>query len=183
MSTVIGLGGGCHWCTEGIFQSLKGVIQVKQGWIAAKAVSACPKHLNYFEHSNYSEAVEIYFEPQTISLKTLIEIHLYTHASAANHSMRGKYRSAVYAYEEAQFLQAQQILESFENLFDKPIVTLVLAFDSFKPNQEKYRNYFFKAPNKPFCQTYIHPKLKLLLAQFKQQVDQEKLTRAGVNLS
>jgi peptide-methionine (S)-S-oxide reductase len=30
----IGFGGGCHWCTESVFQALKGVQKVEQGWFA-----------------------------------------------------------------------------------------------------------------------------------------------------
>lgn len=60
----IGLGGGCHWCTEGIFQSLSGVQKVEQGWIASEGTS-----------SEYSEAVIVYFYSEEIDLKRLIEIH------------------------------------------------------------------------------------------------------------
>ena len=82
----IGLGGGCHWCTEGVFESLLGVSKVNQGWIASSG-----------ENSDFSEAIEVYFDPVIISLSDLIEIHLYTHASRSNHSMRSKSRSASYA--------------------------------------------------------------------------------------
>jgi peptide methionine sulfoxide reductase MsrA len=67
----IGLGGGCHWCTEGVFESLLGVTCVNQGWIASNG-----------ENSDYSEAVEVYFDPAVISLADLIEIHLHTHMQA-----------------------------------------------------------------------------------------------------
>lgn len=76
-SSKIGLGGGCHWCTEGVFESLLGVSKVNQGWIASSG-----------KDSDFSEAVEVYFDPAVISLSDLIEIHLYTHASRSNHSMK-----------------------------------------------------------------------------------------------
>ena len=70
-SSKIGLGGGCHWCTEGVFESLLGIAYVNQGWIASNGEN--------------SEADEVYFDPAVISLSDLIEIHLYTHASRSNH--------------------------------------------------------------------------------------------------
>ena len=81
----VGLGGGCHWCTEGIFESLIGIKAVKQGWIAS-----------IDNNAELSEAIEVSFDPSMISLQTLIEIHLHTHASTSNHTMRQKYRSAIY---------------------------------------------------------------------------------------
>tara|TARA_B100000809_G_scaffold9202_1_gene8754 strand:- start:4671 stop:4961 length:291 start_codon:yes stop_codon:yes gene_type:complete len=87
----ISLDGGCHWCTEGVFESLIGIILVNQGWIAS-----------IDNNAELSEAIEVYFDQSKVSLQTLIEIHLYTHASTANHSMRKKYRSAIYTYDDDQ---------------------------------------------------------------------------------
>lgn len=83
----IGFGGGCHWCTEAVFQNLKGVNHVAQGWIASDE-----------NNTAFSEAVVVEFNPPKINLKTLIEIHLATHKSTSNHSMRKKYRSAIYVF-------------------------------------------------------------------------------------
>jgi len=168
----IGLGGGCHWCTEGVFTSLIGVTKVNQGWIASNA-----------EHSDFSEAVEVYFDPVMISLADLIEIHLHTHASRSNHSMRGKYRSAVYVYNDAQFAQALTILNSLRTEFSEAIVTQVYAFKTFKHNKVELQNYFYSAPQRPFCQTYIQPKLKLLLSRFNRHVDQHKMAESGLDLN
>jgi peptide-methionine (S)-S-oxide reductase len=167
----IGLGGGCHWCTEGVFESLLGISKVNQGWIASNG-----------EHSNFSEAIEVYFDPAVISLSVLIEIHLYTHASTSNHSMRGKYRSAIYAYDDNQFNQSLDILKVLSADFDDALVTQVYAFKSFKPNKLELTDYFYSAPDRPFCQTYIQPKLKLLLARFNRHVDHEKMSMIGLEL-
>jgi len=36
----VALGGGCHWCTEAVFDSLEGVVKVDQGWMATQAADA-----------------------------------------------------------------------------------------------------------------------------------------------
>ncbi|MEH6451783.1 MAG: peptide-methionine (S)-S-oxide reductase [Psychromonas sp.] len=160
----VGLGGGCHWCTEGIFESLIGINAVNQGWIASIDSNA-----------EFSEAIEVYFDPSIISLRTLIEIHLHTHASTSNHSMRQKYRSAVYTYNDVQNQEASKILDSLQSDFDKPIITQVLPFETFKENKGELINYLYSSPDKPFCKTYIHPKLRILLTRFKDQVNESKL--------
>ena len=168
----IGLGGGCHWCTEGVFESLIGVTKVNQGWIASNG-----------ENAGFSEAVEVVFDRSIITLSDLIEIHLYTHASTSNHSMRGKYRSAIYTYNNNQFKQASGILNILSADFDKALVTQVYPFESFKQNKSELQDYFYSAPDRPFCQTYIQPKLKLLLARFKNYVDHTKTAKTGLDLS
>lgn len=117
----IALGGGCHWCTEAIFQSLKGVEKVEQGYVASTA-----------KESSLSEAVIVNFNPNKISLKPLIEIHLYTHKSTSNHSMRSKYRSAIYTFSKEQADESMQILEELNHQFDQKLITQVLPFGHFK---------------------------------------------------
>ena len=168
----IGLGGGCHWCTEGVFSSLNGIKRVKQGWIASSG-----------DNSKYSEAIEVYFEPDVISLADLIEIHLHTHASTANHSMRGKYRSAIYSYDDSQFKQATEIVNQLKADFTAELITQVYPFKNFKENKSELQNYFYTNPDRPFCQTYIQPKIRLLLTRFNTRVDINKVAAISQKLT
>lgn len=151
----IGFGGGCHWCTEAVFASLRGVIRVEQGFIGANAPD-----------DNFSEGVILTFEPEKISLGSLIEIHLRTHSSMSNHAMRQKYRSAVYAMDEAQAEAAQCVLAEVGLSFDTPLITRVLPFRTFKASEERFQHYAEKNAGGPFCTNYIDPKLALLRKQF-----------------
>ncbi|MFB9057464.1 peptide-methionine (S)-S-oxide reductase [Mariniflexile ostreae] len=160
----IALGGGCHWCTEAVFQSLKGVEKVDQGYVASVG-----------ENQAFSEAVIVYFNTKVIALKTIIEIHLYTHKSTSNHSMRGKYRSAVYVFSEKQKQDAKLIIKTFQNDFDNLLITQVLDFAAFEASREAIQNYYYKNPKKPFCESFINPKLQLLLKQFLIHTDQDKI--------
>lgn len=160
----IGFGGGCHWCTEAVFQSLLGVEKVEQGWIASAG-----------EAFAFSEAVIVHYDPEEVSLDLLVEIHLHTHKSTSEHSMREKYRSAVYFYTEEEQDVLSSILKQLNGGFDNQLITQILPFASFKPSREAIKNYYYSNPNKPFCETFINPKLKLLLNRFSDHVDGENL--------
>lgn len=160
----IGFGGGCHWCTEAVFQSLIGVSQVDQGWIKSQN-----------EADSFSEAVIVHYNPQIIPLSVLIEIHLRTHKSTVDHTMRKKYRSAIYVFSKPEEQTVLDHLYQLKDQFKSPIITQVLPFVEFKPSDEDFKNYYYKNPQKPFCETYIAPKLNLLLKQFTDFTNLNKL--------
>ena len=159
-----GFGGGCHWCTEAVFSALKGVMAVHQGWIASNG-----------ENHDLSEGVVVTYDATQISFDVLIAIHLYTHSSTSNHSMRGKYRSAIYTFDDNDIRPALHAIANLQKEFKNTIVTKVLPFCDFKLNREDSLNYYFSDPERPFCENYINPKLKLLLQKFSGIVRNDKL--------
>lgn len=152
---MIGFGGGCHWCTEAVFQALRGVVFVEQGF----AKSAPPA-------DTWSEAVRLTYDPNEIDLGTLVEVHLRTHASDADHSMRSKYRSAIYTLGDSQAAAAQSLLDELRIDFERPLVTRVLPMHDFKHSDERFQNYYETNPERPFCRRYIDPKLALIRKRF-----------------
>lgn len=160
----IGFGGGCHWCTEAVFSSLKGVKSVQQGWIASDN-----------ENTSFSEGVIVEYDLNFISLETLVNIHLHTHSCTVAHSMREKYRSAVYVFQNADISIVEEIIKDAQKDFRDLIITRVLHYSDFKINREESLNYYYKDPKRPFCENYISPKLKLILKQFSEVADVEKL--------
>ncbi|WP_299248888.1 peptide-methionine (S)-S-oxide reductase [uncultured Aquimarina sp.] len=151
----IGLGGGCHWCTEAVFQSLKGVTLVKQGYISSIG-----------KNNSFSEAVIVSYNPEIIHLKDLIEIHLHTHKSTSNHSFRKKYRSAVYYIDEHQKEVIEIFIDELNKGFENEIITKVLKLNKFKSSRNELLDYYKKNPEKPFCKRYINPKLDLLRKKY-----------------
>ena len=151
----IGFGGGCHWCTEAVFLTIIGVKQVDQGYISVEE-----------DLENFYEGVIVYYDQETIGLEILIEIHLRTHQSTSNHSMRSKYLSAVYVFEEEQKKLAAEILKKLQKNFHRRIITEVYDFGDFKPSRKEIRNYYKTDPERPFCKMYIDPKLEKLRQNF-----------------
>lgn len=150
----IGFGGGCHWCTEAVFQSLNGVSNVRQGFIASLA-----------PNDQYSEAVWITYDSAIIAIEALVEIHLRTHASTSAHKMRRKYRSAIYIVDQ-DFDKYRYILNDLQSYFDRVLITQILPFDKFKASDQRFQNYYENGPERPFCTNYINPKLSMLRKKF-----------------
>lgn len=145
-----------------MFQSLRGVRDVAQGFVRSDPPD-----------DGWSEAVLVCFDPNEIGLDVLTDIHLRTHASTSAHKMRGKYRSAVYALDAAQAGELRVILTKLQAGFDAPLVTRVLPFAGFKPSDERFHDYYRSDPERPFCRTYIDPKLALLRMQFAEMVEDQ----------
>lgn len=165
----IALGGGCHWCTEAVFQSLIGVHNVEQGFVASNGVN-----------ETFSEAVIVHYDETEISLKDLISIHLNTHESTSDHSMRSKYRSAVYAFQEKEIEKVEQLLIELQDDFEKMLVTRVYPFRAFKPSAQMFHGYYYSNTEKPFCKRYIAPKLNVLFEKFSKHLNENLESKVTV---
>lgn len=153
----IGFGGGCHWCTEAVFQAIKGVSEVQQGYISTAE-----------DPDTFYEGILLQYDPAVVTLDTLVEIHLKTHQSASNHSMRSQYLSAVYTFNFQQKLAVTGILDKNAS----EIITKAVLFGKFEESREQIQNYYFTDPERPFCKRYIKPKLELLKKEFKNSIHQ-----------
>jgi peptide-methionine (S)-S-oxide reductase len=151
----VGFGGGCHWCTEGVFQALRGVDHVDQGYIQSESPA-----------DTWSEGVTVRFNPSIISLTTLSEVHLRTHSAGRARTLRSKYRSAIYVVEASQRREAESAVAQFVAESGMTVQTRVLQLVSFKPSETHYQNYYRTDPNRPFCRRYIDPKLDYIRQHF-----------------
>lgn len=150
-----GFGGGCHWCTEAVFQSVKGITKVKQGYLSTSENPA-----------EFYEGVLVYYEAESLSFLKLIKIHLSTHKCTAPKINRKGYLSAVYCFNKSQFEKASSILNKLQRRFDQTLITRAFKIGEFKSSRKEILNYYRTNPNRPFCKLYIEPKLNNLRIGF-----------------
>jgi peptide-methionine (S)-S-oxide reductase len=110
--------------------------------------------------------VVVHFDAAQIDIATLVEIHLGTHSATKPFVPKGKYRTAVYSFDDAQGSTLQTAISSLGGSFEKPLTTEVLPFRDFKPSDARYQNYYATDPERPFCKTYIDPKLAYIRKNF-----------------
>lgn len=155
---------GCFWCSEAIFKELKGVELVLSGYSGGKT-----KNPNYEEvsrgHGGYAEAIQIEFDPQVISYKTLVEVFFATHDPTSlnrqGNDVGAQYRSAIFCRDDEQKRTAVKVKEELERsrVFLKPITTEITSLENFYHAERYHQNYFAKNPDQPYCQMVINPKL------------------------
>lgn len=139
--------------------TLYGVSSVKQGFIKSEP-----------PNDSFSEAVIVNYDTALIGLNELIEVHLRTHASSSQHSMREVYRSAIYTFDDVQSNECALQIIRLQRNSEQPVVTQILRYSDFKISRDKYWNYYYNDKTRPFCRTYIEPKIELLHQQFSRLV-------------
>ena len=110
MQTAI-VAGGCFWCLEAVFSSLKGVVAVKSGYTAGHTEQ--PTYAQVCTgNTGHTEAVKIDFDDHSISyadiLNIFFAIHNPTTLNRQGHDVGTQYRSGIYYLDEAQHAAAHR---------------------------------------------------------------------------
>lgn len=166
--------GGCFWCTEAIFQKIKGVIEIKSGYSGGETQN------NYKEVSTgltgHAESIQINFDPSVISFEELLLIFIKTHdpttLNRQGADVGNQYRSEVFYHNEHQRTSINIVIKKLEDkkIFKNKIITKVSPFKSFYPAEDYHQNYYKKNPNAGYCNFVISPKLKKLEQEFKEKL-------------
>lgn len=168
--------GGCFWCTEAVFQRLKGVEKVLSGYTGGSI-----KNPGYREictgRTGHAEAIQVYFNPDDILYKELLEVFFATHdPTTLNRQGNDKgtqYRSAVFYNNKEQKTIAEEYIKSLEDkrVFENPIVTEITEATVFYPAEEEHQEYYNQNQNQLYCQLVISPKVQKLNNYFKEKLN------------
>jgi len=175
MSEVATFGGGCFWCMEAVFQPLRGVEKVVSGYTGGTV-----KNPAYQEvcagTTGHAEAVEVTFEPKTISYDDLLEIFFALHDPTTKDRQGAdigtQYRSAIFYHSDDQKRRAEAMIERLnrERIFPAPIVTEVVPAAAFYPAEDYHQRYFENNPTQPYCQAVISPKVAKLRKKYAEKL-------------
>lgn len=160
------LGGGCFWCTEAVFQEVKGIEKVVSGYTGGKA----PGKPTYREIcsglTGHAEVVQITFDSNVLSFKDILIVFMTTHDPTTLNRQgadRGtQYRSVIYYHNETQKEIAQKVLTEMANVYDSPIVTELSPLGVFYDAEDYHQDYYKNNADQGYCQVVITPKLAKL---------------------
>jgi peptide methionine sulfoxide reductase msrA/msrB len=162
-------GGGCFWCTEAIFQELKGVISVESGYSGGRGVNPTYREVSS-GLTGHAEVINITYDKQIISYEDLLRVHLSSHNPTTINKQgadRGtQYRSIVLFRNEEEQKVAVQVIQDMQPLFEDMIVTELKAFEAFNKAEPYHQNYYRANPEKLYCQRVIEPKLQKIRKSF-----------------
>ncbi|MGH7827621.1 MAG: peptide-methionine (S)-S-oxide reductase MsrA [Candidatus Binatia bacterium] len=165
-------GGGCFWCTEAVFDELRGVTSVVPGY-AGGAVKNPTYEQVCGGRTGHAEVIRIEFDPTQIAYKDLLTVFFATHdpttLNRQGNDVGTQYRSAVLYVDEDQQREAENFIKELNDskAFGKPVVTTVEALGDFYEAEEYHQKYYARNPYQPYCQFTIPPKLEKLHKQFR----------------
>jgi peptide methionine sulfoxide reductase msrA/msrB len=166
-------GGGCFWCTEAVFQQLRGVQRVESGYSGGSRENPSYEQV-CTGATGHAEVVQVTFDPEEISYADLLRIHLSTHDPTTLNRQGGdhgtQYRSIILVHDPGQEKTAREIIAEMQPDFDDEIVTQIEPFRVFYKAEDYHQNYFNNNPAQPYCAAVINPKLTKFRKLFKEKL-------------
>lgn len=170
MQKSIIVGGGCFWCLEAVFIRLKGVSRVTSGYTGGHI-----KNPAYREVCNgttgHAEVIKIDYDPETISLSTLLELFFIFHdpttLNRQGNDVGTQYRSAIYFENEETEKEVHTFInEKASDMWANPIMTEVTPLDIFYPAEAYHQSYFDLNGSQGYCRVVINPKVQKLMKNY-----------------
>ena len=161
------LGAGCFWCTEAVFQLIRGVEKVEPGYAGGDLPNPSYEQVSSGS-TGHVEVAQLTFDPDVISFREVLEIFFGTHdpttLNRQGADVGTQYRSVIFYNSPEQKATAEQLIVELtaEKVYDKPIATKVEPLKTFYPAETYHKDYFKKHPKEPYCQVVIAPKIAKL---------------------
>ncbi len=166
------LAGGCFWCTEAIFKRLKGVISITSGYAGGTKENPTYKEVSSGT-TGHAEAIQIEFDPNSISYDKLLEIFWHLHdpttLNRQGNDVGTQYRSVIFYHDEIQKKEALESKKKIEKegVYKDPIVTQIVPFTNFYKAEDYHMDFYDNNRTYPYCQVVIDPKIRKLLEKYR----------------
>jgi len=168
-------GMGCFWCSEALFDQLKGVEKVRSGYEGG--------HVNNPTYEDvctgttgHAEVIEVTYDPSKIKYEELLEVFWKTHdpttLNRQGADVGTQYRSVVFYHDDTQKKLAEAYKKELNDkkAFDNPVVTQIAKSSTFFVADNYHQDYFSRNGNQPYCRLVILPKMEKLEKVFKSKL-------------
>lgn len=171
-------GEGCFWCSEAVYQRLRGVKSVVSGYSGGTVDKPTYEQV-CTGRTGHAEVIQITYDPGEIKFEDLLKVFWQTHdpttPNQQGHDVGTQYRSAVFYHNDDQ----RRIAEAYKKQLDKsgtfksPIVTEISPLKNFFPAEKYHQDYFNLNPSERYCQFVIRPKVEKFNKDFKAMLKEK----------
>jgi peptide-methionine (S)-S-oxide reductase len=177
-------GGGCFWCTEAVFERLRGVVSVMPGYSGGRIANPSYEQVCTGD-TGHAEVSRVEYDPGRISFQDLLVVFFSTHDPTSLNRQGAdvgtEYRSVIFYTTEEQRRAAEAIIAELNNSEPggTPIVTEVVPLQVFYPAENYHRQYYANNTFAPYCQVVIEPKLRKLHKKFGELLKANEAASPG----
>lgn len=163
------LGGGCFWCTEAVYQEVKGVLHVESGYAGGHVPNPTYEQV-CTGTTGHAEVVRIEFDRQALSYREILEIFFTIHdpttLNRQGNDVGTQYRSVIFFHSPEQEETARHVIAEMANVWDAPIVTELKALPEYYKAEDYHQNYFRNNPLQGYCAFVVAPKVAKFRSHF-----------------
>lgn len=165
-------GSGCFWCTEAVFQQLKGVRSVVSGYSGGHVDDPTYEQV-CTGTTGHAEVCQVDYDPEEIAYEELLEVFFGTHdpttLNRQGNDVGTQYRSVIFyrTEEEREAAERKKAELDKSRQWKNPIVTQIVPFEKFFPAEDYHQNYYNNNPNQGYCRYVIKPKVDKFEKVFK----------------
>ena len=167
------LGGGCFWCTEAVYERVKGVISVESGYC-----NGAVRNPSYEQvcsgTTGHAEVVRVKFDTAQITLREVLEIFFVIHdpttLNRQGNDAGTQYRSGIYFHDAAQEAVAREVLAEVDAVHHGRAVTELQPEQNYARAEDYHQHYFANNPNQGYCAMVVAPKVEKFRRTFAAKV-------------
>ena len=167
------LAGGCFWCLDPVFRSLRGVMRSEAGYAGGTVPNPTYEQV-CTKRTGHAEVLQVDFDPDQISYDDLLRVFFTIHDPTTKDSQGAdvgpQYRSAIFTHSPEQEAATRRIIAEVQPLWDAPIVTEVEPLTRFWPAEPEHQDYFARNPWSGYCRVVIAPKVAKARKQFADRL-------------
>jgi peptide-methionine (S)-S-oxide reductase len=167
-------GGGCFWCTEAVFEQLRGVISVAPGYAGGFTVKPSYEDVCTGE-TGHAEVIRVTYDPDVLSYEDLLTVFFAAHdpttLNKQGNDVGTQYRSMIITTTPQQKQEAQAMKERLSADGKKVVTEIVPSSENpFYEAESVHHHYFETHPEQAYCQLIINPKLEKLKHRFAELI-------------
>lgn len=166
-------GGGCFWCTEAVYQSVQGVLEVIPGYMGGDVQNPSYEAV-CSGMTGHAEVAKVVYDDAIITTGELCDVFFQTHDPTSlnrqGNDVGPQYRSVIFYTEESHRDVAHEKIANLQRAIGKPVLTEVISATAFYPAEKYHHNYYVLHRDAPYCQLIITPKIKSLREKFADKL-------------
>ena len=168
------LAGGCFWCTEAVFQRLKGVNHLLPGYMGGDIKNPAYREI-CTGRTGHAEGIQLSYDSTVISYRELLYVFFATHdpttLNRQGNDVGTQYRSSIFYVDNEQKEIAEEVIKELQaSVFKEPIVTQLNPLMPFYEAETEHHNYYNQHSDQLYCSYVISPKVAKLKENYKHLI-------------
>lgn len=168
---------GCFWCSEAVFERVKGVKDVVSGYSGGSKEDPTYREVSRGQ-TEYAESIRVLYDNDIISYRDLLRVffgsHDPTQLNRQGPDVGKQYRSAIFYTSQKQKNAAEEIMaELNKSEYDGNIVTKITKFSGFYKAEGYHQGYYDAHPDVPYVKQVSKPKVEKFMKNYPEYLKEE----------